>query len=58
MPLLSRCILMSMLLLFGATAIAQQDPAKPNILIIWGDDIGMWNISAYSRGLMAGQGQH
>jgi arylsulfatase A-like enzyme len=25
---------------------------KPNILIIWGDDIGYWNISAYSRGMM------
>ena len=25
---------------------------QPNILIIWGDDIGMWNISWYSRGLM------
>src|SRR5471032_1928755 len=25
---------------------------KPNILIIWGDDIGYWNISHYSRGMM------
>ncbi|WP_375789133.1 arylsulfatase [Bradyrhizobium sp. Pha-3] len=25
---------------------------KPNILIIWGDDIGIANISAYSNGLM------
>ena len=25
---------------------------KPNILVIWGDDVGMTNISAYSRGLM------
>jgi arylsulfatase A-like enzyme len=25
---------------------------KPNILVIWGDDIGQSNISAYSRGLM------
>jgi arylsulfatase A-like enzyme len=28
---------------------------KPNILIIWGDDIGQSNISAYSRGLMGYQ---
>ena len=28
---------------------------KPNILVIMGDDIGMWNIGAYHRGLMAGQ---
>jgi arylsulfatase A-like enzyme len=25
---------------------------KPNILIIWGDDIGIFNISAYNRGMM------
>ena len=25
---------------------------KPNILVIWGDDIGIANISAYSSGLM------
>ena len=25
---------------------------KPNILVIWGDDIGYWNISAYSHGMM------
>jgi arylsulfatase A-like enzyme len=25
---------------------------KPNILIIWGDDIGWYNISAYNHGLM------
>jgi arylsulfatase A-like enzyme len=25
---------------------------KPNILIIWGDDIGFWNISHNSRGMM------
>ena len=26
--------------------------AKPNVLIIMGDDIGYWNISAYNRGMM------
>ncbi len=26
--------------------------AKPNILVIWGDDIGMWNLSCYHRGAM------
>ena len=25
---------------------------KPNILILWGDDIGYWNISAYNLGQM------
>ena len=35
-------------------ALAQQ-PQKPNIVIIWGDDIGQCNISAYSRGMMGYQ---
>src|SRR4051812_47337262 len=26
--------------------------SKPNILILWGDDIGIWNISHFSRGMM------
>ncbi|HVO23916.1 MAG TPA: arylsulfatase, partial [Candidatus Margulisiibacteriota bacterium] len=25
---------------------------RPNILIIWGDDIGQFNISAYNMGMM------
>ena len=33
----------------AGSAIAQ---GKPNILIIWGDDIGQFNISAYNRGMM------
>jgi arylsulfatase A-like enzyme len=28
---------------------------KPNIVFIMGDDIGMWNIGAYNRGMMAGR---
>ena len=28
--------------------------SKPNILIIWGDDVGMWNLSCYHRGMMGG----
>jgi len=28
------------------------DPKKPNILIIWGDDIGWFNCSAYNNGVM------
>src|SRR3977135_4683792 len=34
----------------AAPASAQQQ--KPNILVIMGDDIGYWNISAYNRGMM------
>jgi arylsulfatase len=25
---------------------------KPNILVLWGDDIGLWNISYHNRGMM------
>jgi arylsulfatase len=28
------------------------DAKKPNILVIWGDDIGIWNLSCYSDGMM------
>jgi arylsulfatase A-like enzyme len=28
---------------------------KPNILVLWGDDIGMWNLSCYSKGMMGYQ---
>ena len=34
---------------------AAQDAAKPNILVIWGDDIGWYNISAYNLGVMGYQ---
>jgi len=33
----------------------QQQQQRPNVVVIMGDDIGMWNIGAYHRGLMAGQ---
>jgi hypothetical protein len=25
---------------------------KPNILVIWGEDVGYWNVSAYNQGMM------
>ena len=37
------------MVLTSATATAQD---KPNILIIWGDDIGQYNVSAYNMGVM------
>ena len=43
-----------LLFLFAAgTVHAQTD--RPNILVIWGDDVGITNISAYSHGLMGYQ---
>jgi arylsulfatase A-like enzyme len=35
-----------------AAAPAQAPAKKPNILVIWGDDIGGFNISAYNQGMM------
>jgi len=34
------------------TAPAPNDQKKPNIVIIWGDDIGQANVSAYTKGVM------
>jgi arylsulfatase A-like enzyme len=48
----SRFLAAIMLLVLGiGIATAKQ----PNIVVIMGDDIGMWNIGAYHRGLMAGR---
>ena len=41
-----------------AMAPARAADKKPNIVFIMGDDIGMWNIGAYHRGMMAGKTQH
>src|SRR6266516_966224 len=49
-------ILATVALALGIVALAMQgaqaQSKKPNILIIWGDDIGYWNVSAYNQGMM------
>ena len=45
-------LLLAVLALAAGPADAQTTGKKPNILIIWGDDIGGFNISAYNRGMM------
>src|SRR5271154_2333163 len=44
-------------LLFGVAGApnAKAQEKKPNIVVIMGDDIGMWNIGAFHRGMMAGK---
>jgi len=46
------CALLAGLALLAGPAAAQP---KPNIVVIMGDDIGMWNIGAYHQGMMAGR---
>lgn len=36
----------------GSSMTAEAQQKKPNILVIWGDDIGTWNISHNNRGMM------
>jgi arylsulfatase len=43
----------AMLMFSAGVALAQDE--KPNILVIWGDDVGQSNISAYTFGLMGYQ---
>jgi arylsulfatase len=50
--ILTRWAAALMVALIAASASAAD---KPNILVIMGDDIGMWHIGAYHRGLMAGR---
>jgi len=44
------CASLFALSLLGSVAAAETD--RPNILVIWGDDIGTWNISHNNRGMM------
>ncbi|MEH6822665.1 MAG: arylsulfatase [Motiliproteus sp.] len=49
MKLIARTVASLTLLVLSSITIAAE---KPNILVIWGDDIGMFNLSAYNRGMM------
>ena len=40
----------ALLLVLSSSAWAEEK--KPNIVVIWGDDIGMWNVGAYTHGMM------
>jgi arylsulfatase len=54
MPDLKRAMLVGMAaaLVLVASPLAAQEQQQPNILVIWGDDIGQSNISAYTMGLV------
>ncbi len=42
-------------MIWSAGLLNAAETAKPNILVLWGDDIGQSNISAYTHGLMGYQ---
>jgi arylsulfatase len=46
---------MEALIGLGATAFAAPALAanRPNIVVIFGDDVGMWNVGAYTHGMMS-----
>ncbi len=43
------------LLARAASAQGEKSGKKPNIVVIMGDDVGIWNIGAYHRGMMSGK---
>ncbi len=52
------CVFLAMLAiepLLAGRLVAAESTDKPNIVVIWGDDIGQSNVSAYTRGLMGYQ---
>jgi arylsulfatase len=50
--LLNLVLAVGLILAGQAHAQAPAKQKKPNILVIWGDDVGYWNISAYNLGMM------
>ena len=42
-------------LVFLSLTLTTYGQDRPNILVMWGDDIGYWNISAYNQGMMGYQ---
>ena len=42
----------SLLVLVAVASFATAQGGKPNIVVIFGDDIGYWNVSAYNHGIM------
>jgi arylsulfatase A-like enzyme len=47
--------ILSVFFLAPFTNFVQAQAKKPAIVVIMGDDIGIWNIGAYNRGMMAGR---
>jgi arylsulfatase len=52
MRAVTKALVVAMVACLATSAAAQPKQKKPNILIIWGDDIGQFNVSAYNMGMM------
>jgi arylsulfatase A-like enzyme len=47
-----RGLIAALILALGAASPALAQAKKPNIVVIWGDDIGWYNVGAYNMGVM------
>ncbi|MFB6454218.1 arylsulfatase [Chitinophaga sp. Hz27] len=50
--LLSGCVTLATVFLLLLVQLPVSAQKKPNILVIFGDDIGFWNLSCWNRGMM------
>jgi arylsulfatase A-like enzyme len=50
--ILKRTMLASLTMSLAAISAQAVAADKPNIVVIWGDDIGTWNVGAYTHGMM------
>jgi arylsulfatase A-like enzyme len=50
--LISWSLVLTAVAVLGIALPASAQQKKPNIVVIFGDDIGMWNIGAYTHGMM------
>ena len=48
----SKMLLIAVTLVLTLAALPAMAADQPNILVIWGDDVGPSNISAYTKGMM------
>jgi len=47
-----RLLVAAAAMVWGGSQLAAQESRPPNILVIWGDDVGWSNVSAYGMGVM------
>ena len=48
------CLLLGAIAMAAIAAAPAMAAQKPNILVIMTDDVGVWNVGAYHRGMMGG----